>query len=73
MTWKQWFHSLIAAVVGGAANTLSAVLVAPDQFNFSHAGMIKLAEMAGAGALISLVMFLKQSPVPGDSNPGPQK
>lgn len=66
--WKQWLKSLIAAVIGGAANSLSAAVVDPAHFNLSG-GLHNLAEMAAAGAFISLIMFLKQSPVPPDAGP----
>ncbi len=64
MTWQLWLKGLLAAVIGGAANSVTAVFIAPDKFNFSHDGLIALAKLAGAGALLALFMYLKQSPVP---------
>ena len=63
-TLKTWLKGLIAAVVGGAANAVSAVIAARETFNFSPAGLIAIAKLAAAGALIALVSYLKQSPVP---------
>jgi zinc transporter ZupT len=61
---KMWLKGLIAAVIGGAANAVSAVIAAPQTFNFSHEGLIAIAKLAAAGALIALIGYLKQSPVP---------
>ncbi len=57
-----WFYGLMAGVVGGAANTIAAVLVDPVAFNFND--LSKLGKLALAGAVISLVLYLKQSPLP---------
>lgn len=62
MNWGKWFYSLVAAVVGGACNTAAAMLVAPETFNFQD--LAKLGKLLLAGAVISLVLFLKQSPLP---------
>ena len=64
MQWKVWLRGLISAAVGGAANAAAAVYVAPDTFNFSGEGFVKLLQLAGAGALIALLGYLKQSPLP---------
>lgn len=60
--WRSWFAGLIRAAIGAGANALSALVVSPDQFNFQHPQ--KLIEMAGAGALIAVVHYLQQSPLP---------
>ena len=66
MNWKSWLKGLIAAVVGGAANTGAAVIVAPETFNFGT-GLGKLLSMIGAGAIIALLHYLQQSPVPRET------
>jgi hypothetical protein len=60
---RVWFASLIAAIIGGAANGVLAMGVAPEVFNF-HAGLGKLGAMAGGSAIVAAAMFLKQSPLP---------
>lgn len=65
--FETWAKGLLAAVIGGSANAVSAVLVAPGTFNFSHDGLIAIAKLAAAGGLINAVMYLKQSPVPKDN------
>ncbi len=64
MHWRAWVKSLAAAVIGGAANSVTAAFVDPQHFNFSHDGLIGLGKFAGAGAVIAFFMFLKQSPLP---------
>jgi hypothetical protein len=57
-----WAYGLFAGIIGGAANTISAMLVDPVAFNFND--MPKLGKLALAGAVISAVLYLKQSPLP---------
>ncbi len=64
MNWRTWLKSLVAAVIGGTANTLSALLVDPVAFNIND--LPKLGKLAIGSAIISLVLFLKQSPLPND-------
>ena len=64
MNWRTWLKSLVAAVIGGTANTLSAMLVDPVAFNIND--LPKLGKLAVGSAIISLVLFLKQSPLPND-------
>jgi len=60
-----WFHGLLAVVVSSAANSLSAVIVDPNDFNpFVGGSWMKLAAFALTGALIGLIGYLKQSPLP---------
>jgi hypothetical protein len=33
---QVWFKGFIAALIGGAVNSLSVILVDPVEFNFSH-------------------------------------
>ena len=62
MKWKVWAYSMGASVIGGAASTAAAMIVDPKAFNFDD--LPKLGKLAIAGAVISLVFFLKQSPLP---------
>lgn len=62
MKFKQWIHSLIAAVIGGVANSITAMFVAPETFNLQD--LSKLGKLAGGSAIISLMFFLKKSPLP---------
>ena len=60
--WRMWAKGLVAAAVGGAANTGLLVLIAPDKFNFQD--MRTLGTVAFAGALTAVLGYLKQSPLP---------
>lgn len=64
MNWKGWLKGLVAAVIGGAANAVTAVFVAPETFNFTGPGLLATLKMAGAGAFIAFWLYLKQSPLP---------
>lgn len=64
MNAKTWAYSLLSAAIGGAANSLGGFVVAPDVFNFSHAGLVKLGELALFGAAVPVLALLKQSPLP---------
>ena len=69
---KTWAHSLFAAAIGGAASSLGSIFVAPETFNFSHAGLIKILQVALFGAVVPVLMLLKQSPLPplDETDPG---
>lgn len=60
--WGRWLYTMAHTVIGGAANSAVAMFVDPAAFNFGDMG--KLGTLFAAGAVISLVMFLKQSPLP---------
>lgn len=64
MNWKAWIYSLLSAGIGGAANSLGGVIVAPSVFNFTHAGMAKIGELALFGFVVPVLTLLKASPLP---------
>jgi len=64
MNWRLWFKSLAAAVIGGAASAGLLVYADPQHFNFSHDGLVALGKLAGGGAILALLAYLKQSPLP---------
>ena len=64
MRLRLWLLGLLHAVVAGASNAAAGALADPAHFNLSHEGLIALGKLAATGALIGLVMFLKQSPLP---------
>lgn len=68
MDAQTWFHSLMTALVGGAAtagsawagiNLAGAAGAAVPTLNIKALGIIMLA-----GAVTNLLAFLKQSPIP---------
>ena len=64
MNWKVWLYSLFSAGIGGAAGALGGVIVAPSVFNFSHAGLVKIGQLALFGFAVPVLTLLKQSPLP---------
>jgi hypothetical protein len=60
---RVWLRGLVAAIIGGAANAVTTVIVAPETFNF-QTGKSKLLAVATASAIVNAAMYLKQSPVP---------
>lgn len=76
---RIWLRSALAAVInssaGGVSGALAGVLVKPDVFNLQAglADLIHLATYNGlAFGVLGLVNFLKDSPLPGHTNKGPQ-
>lgn len=63
MNWKIWLKGLISAAIGGAANAGLVAIIAPEQFNFQE-GLSRLGTMAIGGAIIAILSYLKQSPLP---------
>jgi hypothetical protein len=63
LNWKVWIQGAVSALIGGAANAVSAMVVDPVAFNFQ--GNLKaLLSLAAMSGVISLFLFLKQSPIP---------
>jgi hypothetical protein len=66
---KVWLKGLLAANIGGAANGITVVIVAPETFNL-HDGIFKLLSVMASSAIVSGALYLKQSPLPDiPSNP----
>ena len=64
MNWKAWLYSLIAGGIGGAASSTLAAFSMPEVFNFSHDGWVHIAKLAFIGAIVPILTYLKQSPLP---------
>jgi hypothetical protein len=60
---NAWVKGLLAAAIGGAANTITVVIVDPVNFNLVT-GAGKVATVAAVGALLSVAAFLQKSPIP---------
>lgn len=58
----NWLKGLIAAVVGGVANTITVMVVDPSAFNLND--LPKLGKVAIVSAILSAAFYLKQSPIP---------
>lgn len=67
MNWKGWLYSLVSAGIGGAASALGGAIVDPSVFNFTPSGLQKLGELALFGFAVPVLAYLKQSPLPPES------
>lgn len=61
--WRTWLRGLGAAVIGGAANAITLLIVDPVEFNF-EAGLGRVWKVAITSAVLSAAFYLKQSPIP---------
>lgn len=66
MKWSVWLKGLISAIIGGAANSVTVMIIDPQQFNLGEGGQ-KLAMVALVSAIVSAAMYLKSSPLPGST------
>ena len=62
---RIWIKGLMAAVIHGAAITVTAVIVDPSAFAASRSGLGRLGVMAGISAMFGAAGYLAQSPIPG--------
>lgn len=63
MKWQKWIKGLVSAIIGGAANSVTVMIVEPTQFNFQE-GLGKLGAVALISAIVAAGMYLKKSPLP---------
>lgn len=62
---KAWIHGLVAAFIGATANSVGAMLVAPDRFNLTSAtGLRDVALSSLIAGVLAVSFYLKQSPLP---------
>lgn len=62
--WDKWLKGLISAVIGGAANSVTVMVVEPTSFNLQE-GAGRLGTVALVSAIVAAAMYLKRSPLPG--------
>jgi len=61
--WQTWLKGLISAVIGGAANSVTVMIVEPTAFNLQE-GIGKLGTVCLVSAIVAAALYLKQSPLP---------
>ncbi len=70
LDWGDWIYGFSAAVIGGGASSVvsgfSLLVVAPDNFNMAHPGLLVKAmiTMFIVNGLLSGFSFLRNKPVP---------
>lgn len=67
---QTWLKGLISAASGGAGATLGVMVADPDNFNCTPAGLKKIGIVALISAAVSVLNYLKQSPLPGKDQRG---
>lgn len=60
----KWLKGLLSAIIGGAANAVTLVIVDPQNFNL-YEGKTQLGMICIIQGLVSAALYLKQSPLPG--------
>lgn len=65
--FKGWLHGLGAATIQAAAGALAGMVTLPTVFNWSHDGLINVAKLMTAPAILAAAGYLKQSPLPAAS------
>lgn len=66
-TWEAWLHGLVAATIQAAAGALAGMVTLPTVFNFTHDGLLNVAKLMTAPAILAAAGYLKQSPLPAAS------
>lgn len=60
-----WIKGLLAAVIGGVANSVTLIIVNPQDFNLA-AGLRNLLTVCATSAILAVALYLKQSPLPSE-------
>lgn len=63
---EVWVRGIFGGAIGGAASSICMTVVDPSTFNF-HEGWPKLWHLLCISSLVSVAMFLRQSPLPAVS------
>src|ERR1051325_7743241 len=68
MNLKTWFKGLGVFVLSSFVTALATMTLDPAGFNFSKAGLIKVAAAALVIGVKAVLLYLKQSPLPGSQS-----
>lgn len=68
MNLATWFKGMCVFVLSSFVTSLTATQLDPANFNFSKAGLLKLGSLALVIGAKSVLLYLKQSPLPDKSN-----
>lgn len=63
---NTWFKGLLAAIIGGASNSIMLIVVDPLTFNL-QAGWKNLVTVCATSAVVAAAAYLKQSPLPKEA------
>ncbi len=63
MNMIVWAKGLLAAVIGGVANSVTMIIADPLNFNLND-GIGNLLTVAGTSAIVAAAAYLAKSPIP---------
>ena len=63
-TTKIWLKGMLVGMISAAASTLSGIVVLPEFFNFSRAGVMNTIKLVTVPVIVSVCLYLKKSPLP---------
>jgi hypothetical protein len=66
MNLKTWFKGLSVFVLSSFVTALATMTLDPTSFNFSRAGLTKVGSAAIIIGVKAVLLYLKQSPLPGN-------
>lgn len=69
---KIWIRGLIGAAIGGAANSVTLMVIKPEDFNFTT-GWTDLWHFAAISAVVSACLWLKTHPIPEEEPTKPHE
>lgn len=67
MGWRAWLYSILTGAISGASTSALSALTMPDVFNFTHDGWVHMGKLSLTGAIVPVLTYLKQSPLPTTS------
>ncbi len=67
-SWSLWLKGAFVFVLSALITSVTTMSLAPEQFNFSKAGLIKVGSAALVIAVKALLLYLKQSPIPASTS-----
>lgn len=65
-TTKLWLKGLAAAAISALSTAASGVVVLPEVFNFSHAGVLNTLKLVAVPTAVAVFSYLQKSPIPSE-------
>lgn len=63
---RKWINGLVGAVISGAANGITVMIVDPLKFNLFQGGAVALASVVLASGIVGAGLYLKTHQYPMD-------
>jgi hypothetical protein len=62
---RAWVHGVVSALVGGAANAITVMVIDPVKFNL-HDGWKNVLSAAAVSGVVAVAFYLRKFPTPDD-------